>query len=350
MKFKLDALKKNKAKAEAEGLSSITGIKREPENNAPKAEGPKVRPKRTFLLSPSLVVLSTYLLLLLSKLVDITFINRENEYYSVVILQLMIFLLPGALWCKFNGDGYIKGLRLRRLPLSSLLLIASSALLMISGALLLSTVFGGLDALSKNFSLYDTFVSKSDGSLPSNLYLLAAYAIIPAICEEFIFRGILCYEYESGGVMRAVVFSSLFFAMLHFNPINILVYLFSGAVLALVLYSTRSLFGCMLAHFLYNLFGLFGQPYMNTLYRVTGSSNLFLFIVAFCFLLSAALFCHEASRLYKKYLYDGVSSAYRKPILLNSAQYKAAYLSVLKEPTTIACFVFYVIASIIYLF
>jgi membrane protease YdiL (CAAX protease family) len=211
-------------------------------------------------------------------------------------------------------------------------------------------LLGGLDSLSSNFSLYDTFISKTDGSIPSSLYLLAAYALIPAICEEFVFRGILCSEYEAGGVFRSVVFSAVFFAMLHFNPVNILVYLFSGVILALVLYSSRSLFGAMIAHLLYNIFGLFGQPYMNTLYRITGSSNFFLFLVAFFFLLSGAVFCHEASKLYKKYLYDGVSSAYRKPILTDPAKIRASYISVLKEPATIACFAFYIIASIIYMF
>ncbi len=304
---------------------------------------------KTFVIAPSAMVLCTYVLLLLSKLVDVTLINRENEYYSVVILQLMIFLVPGAIWCMFNGEGYVKGLRLRLPKPNSFLLIFSSAVLMISGGLLMSTLFGGLESLSKNFSLYDTFVSKTDGSVPSSLYLLAAYAIIPAICEEFVFRGILCYEYENGGVLRAIIFSSVFFALLHFNPVNIIVYLFSGAILAMVLYASRSLIGSMTAHLLYNIFGLFGQPYMNTLYRITGSSTFFLFIVAFFFLLSAAVFCHEASRLYKKYLYEGVSSSYRDPILNTPAQIRASYISVIKEPTTIACVVFYIVASIIYM-
>ena len=306
--------------------------------------------RKSIVLTPSIVVLATYFLLLFSKIIDIAIINRENEYYSVILLQLMIFLLPGAIWCKFSGEDYIKGLRLRLPKPRTLLLISSAALLMISGGLLMSVLFGGLNALSKNFSLYDTFISKTDGSLPNKLYLFAAYAIIPAICEEFIFRGILCYEYENGGVMRAVVFSSLFFALLHFNPINILVYLFSGIILALVIYASRSLIGAMITHFLYNIFGLFGQPYMDILYRITGSSNFFLFLVAFCFLLSGAIFCHQAAKLYKKYLYEGVSSDYRKPVLNSKAQIRASYLSVVKEPSTIACFVFYIIASIIYIF
>ncbi len=327
-----------------------------PHNEASQAQQKKfalsggLLKKKLDILNPGLLVLTTYVLLLLSKLIDVTVINRENEYYSVVILQLMIFLLPGAIWCRFRGERYMSGLRFRLPRANSLLLIFSSAVLMISGGLLLSTLFGGLESLSKNFSLYDTFISKTDGSLPSSLYLLAAYAIIPAICEEFVFRGILCYEYEKGGVLRAIIFSSLFFSMLHFNPINILVYLFSGAILSMVMYGSRSLIGAMLAHLLYNIFGLFGQPYMNTLYRITGSSNFFLFIVAFLFLASGTLFCHEAARLYKKYLYEGQSSGYKDPLLNNPIEIRTSYISILKQPTTIACFVFYIIASIIYLF
>ena len=320
------------------------------ESDATKQEHKEKKKDHKIVLTPSTLVLATYIFLLLTKLLDVAFINRENEYYSVVILQLMIFMLPGAIWCKWSGENYVKGLRLRLPRLSSLVLILSAALLMISGGLLLSTVFGGLDSLSSNFSLYDTFISKTDGSIPSSMYLFVAYAILPAICEEFVFRGILCYEYESGGVMRAVLFSSVFFALLHFNPVNILTYLFSGMVLALVLYASRSLIGAMLAHFLYNVFGLFGQRYMSTLWRITGSSAFFLFLVAFCFLLSGAVFCREASRLYKKYLYEGASSSYRKPILTTPEQKRASYLSVLKDPWTIACGAFYVVASIIYLF
>lgn len=320
------------------------------ESDAPKQEHKEKKKDHKIVLTPSTLVLATYIFLLLTKLLDIAFINRENEYYSVVILQLMIFMLPGAIWCKWSGENYVKGLRLRLPRLSSLVLILSAAILMISGGLLLSTVFGGLDSLSSNFSLYDTFISKTDGSIPSSMYLFVAYAILPAICEEFVFRGILCYEYESGGVMRAVLFSSVFFALLHFNPVNILTYLFSGMVLALVLYASRSLVGAMLAHFLYNVFGLFGQRYMSTLWRITGSSAFFLFLVAFCFLLSGAVFCREASRLYKKYLYEGASSSYRKPLLTTPEQKRASYISVLKDPWTIACGAFYVVASIIYLF
>ena len=218
---------------------------------------------------------------------------------------------------------------------------------MISGGLLISIAFGGLESLSSNFSLYGTFISKDNGELTTKLYLLLAYAALPAICEEFVFRGILCLEYESGGVLRAVVFSSLFFGLLHFNLQNLPVYVFSGVILSLTMYATRSLVGALLTHFLYNIFGLFGQPYMNALYNLTGSTRFFLFLTALIFFISLTVFCGQASRLYRQYLYRGETANYRKPLITDPTERRAAYLDVIKAPSALLCFAVYIIALII---
>ncbi len=312
-----------------------------------KKQQKKPKQEKVFMLQPTVVVLSVYLLLFLSKIIDITLLDRENEYYGTVMLQMMIFLLPATIWARFSGDKYVSKLRLRLPRLGSLPLILSASVLMITGGLLLSILFGGLDSLSGSFSLYDTFISKDDGTVPVKLYLALAYAVLPAICEEFVFRGILCLEYERGGVMRAIVLSSLFFGMLHFNLANLPIYLFAGAVLALVLYATRSLIGAMLAHLLYNLFGLFGQPYLTTLYNLTASSAFFIFLISTLFMLSAALFCGEAARLYKKYLYLGYTADYRGKPERDRTRIRDSYLDVLKAPSAIACFAIYIIAIII---
>lgn len=302
---------------------------------------------RVITLRPTTLVLVTYVLLLLSKLIDLTLVNRENEYYSVVILQLMIFLLPAAVWCLISGERYVSRLRLAVPRANTILLIVSASLLMASGGLLLTILFGGTESLGQSFSLYDTFISKNNGTVGNTLYLVMAYAVLPAICEELIFRGILCCEYESGGVARAVALSALFFALLHFNLAHLPIYLFSGVVLALTYYATRSLIGSMLAHFLYNIFGLFGQPYMNNLYHITGSMPFFLFLVGAMALISAALFCGEAARLYRNYLYRAYSADYRKPVLTDPAVIRQSYLDVLRRPSAIACFAVYIVALII---
>ena len=104
-------------------------------------------------LSPSTLVLSTYLLLLLTKIIDLTLINRDNEYLSVILLQMLVFLVPAAVWCRFSGEKYTKGLRIRIPKPNTVLLIVSASVLMMSGGILLSMLFGSLDELSSNFSL-----------------------------------------------------------------------------------------------------------------------------------------------------------------------------------------------------
>ncbi len=314
----------------------------------PKAQKSKPpKPAREILLSPTVVVLATYVLLLLTKIIDVTLVNRENEYFSVVVLQMMVFLLPAAVWSMFSGEKYIKRLRIRSFRAGALPLIFFAALTLISGGVLISLLFGGSEALNKSFTLYDTFISKDDGTVPVKLYLTLAYALLPAVCEEFVYRGILCAEYERGGVLRAIVLSSLFFGMLHFDIANLPTYIFAGVILSLTMYATRSLFGAMLCHFLYNLFGLFGRGYVNALYNLTANSPFFTFFVATVFLISALLFCALASRLYRKYLYSGESAAYRRPYEGHELGVRDSYLEVVKSPSAIASVAVYIIALII---
>ena len=303
--------------------------------------------EKKIVLQPTVVVLASYILLLLSKLIDVTLINRDNEYLSVVILQMMIFLIPAALWCKFSGEKYVRRLRITPIGANSILLIISAAILMFSGGVLISLLFGGLESLSENFSLYGTFVSKDDGTAPVKLYLILAYAVLPAICEEFLYRGILCHEYDQGGALRPILISSLFFGMLHFDIKNLPVYIFAGAILAMTMYATRSLLGSILAHFLYNILGLFGQPYMNTFYNITSSTKLFVFIFVLLFLSSAVVFCSQASRLYKKHFMTARTANYRKPVLKGFENIRNSYLEVLTKPSAIACYALYIIAVIV---
>jgi membrane protease YdiL (CAAX protease family) len=312
-----------------------------------KKTGKNISKGKVIELRPTMLVLATYILLLISKFIDLALLNRDNEYMSVIILQMMIFLLPGALWCMFNGEKYIKNIRISAPKFDTLPLILCSAFLMMSGAMLIGILFSGMDSLSNNFSLYDTFISKKDGSFSNALYLILAYAALPALCEEFIYRGILCHEYEKGGVLKAIVINSIFFSLLHFNISNLFVYLFCGAILSLVLYATRSFWGAVIAHFIYNIFGVFGQPYMATLYKFTKDSRLLLMIVGIVFFLSASIFCTEASRLYRKYLRSGLTSKHIRRSNNGTAYFRETFLDVAKDPFAIACVGIYIIAVII---
>ena len=46
------------------------------------------------------LVFSSYLLLLFSRFVDASYLTHDNEYLAVVLLQIMIFLIPAAVFCR----------------------------------------------------------------------------------------------------------------------------------------------------------------------------------------------------------------------------------------------------------
>ena len=252
----------------------------------------------TYAVSPAatVLVLVIYALLLLSRFIDSAFLSRESEYLSIILLQLMIFPIPAYLYIRLKPREFAGSLRLRGLRLSHLFLILSASLVLICGCTLLGMLCGMMTA-QPSFTLYDTFASVNDGSVGATVRLVLAYGLLPAFCEELVFRSILCAEHEKHGILYASVVSALFFAFLHFDLTALPVYLFAGVLLSLVMYVTRSAVAAMIVHLCYNLFGIFVQAGLSGYCRGTGSIGLLVILLIALLLLSAAFLCGEVSRI-----------------------------------------------------
>ena len=249
--------------------------------------------------SATILVLVIYALLLLSRLIDTAFLTRESEYLSIILLQFMIFPIPAYLYIRLKSDGFIRALRLGGLRLSHLFLLLSATLMLICGCTLLGMLCGMMTA-QPSFTLYDTFASVNDGSVGASIRLVLAYGLLPAFCEELVFRGILCAEHEKHGILYASTVSALFFAFLHFDLTALPVYLFSGILLSLIMYVTRSSIAPMIVHFCYNLFGIFVQAGLSGYCRSTGSVGLLVVLLITLLLPSAAFFCGEVARILRQ--------------------------------------------------
>ena len=249
-------------------------------------------------VSPAATVLVAviYALLLLSRFIDAAFLSRESQYLSIILLQLLIFPIPAYLYIRTRERGYAKSLRLSPPRLSHLFLLVSAILILISGCTLLGLLCGMMNS-QPSFTLYDTFSSVNDGSVGATMRLVLAYGLLPAVCEELVFRGILCAEHERHGILYAATVSALFFAFLHFDLTALPVYLFSGFLLAIVMYVTRSTVAAMVVHLGYNLFGAFVQAGLSGYCRGTGSLGLLVVVLIALLLLSAAFFSGEVARI-----------------------------------------------------
>ena len=292
-----------------------------------------------------LLVLANFVLLLLSRLIDTLLLDRGNEYLAVVLLQILIFIIPGYLFFRFRGKEYVGRMRFAPPKPDHIFLVASAAGVLITGCFLLSVLMGGLSE-GQSFVLYDTFTSRHDGTMAGMLYLILAYAILPAVCEEIIYRSMLCAEFEGRGVACAVVVSSVLFSMLHFNLLAMPVYLFAGVILALTMYATRSVFCTMIVHFLYNLFCLFGQSGFADFYVTQSANTLFLILMIAALLLCLAIFCGECSRLYRSYAKHNAKDTYKPADKLDFGTVAKHTGLAFASPGAILCVLIYLIVCI----
>ncbi len=86
------------------------------------------------------------------------------------------------------------------------------------------------------------------------VFYIVVFALVPAICEEVIFRGIIFSGLKRGiGSLWAIILSSLLFALIH-QKINQFIYPFIlGVVVATIMNKTNNIFYTILLHFFNNL-------------------------------------------------------------------------------------------------
>ena len=296
------------------------------------------------LHAPLLLVLSNFVLLLLSRLIDARLLDRDSEYVGIILMQILIFIIPAVVFCLVWRKDFAKRIRLRVPRISHIPFLLYMLVVMIAGSLLTSILTGGIRSLEGNFTLYDTFVART-GTTAEMLYAILAYALLPAVCEELTYRSILCAEYEKRGVGVAIAASALLFAMLHFSFAHFFTYLFLGALLACVMYATRSFLAPILLHIFYNIFCLFGQPYLSAFYVNAGSNEIFIFCVVVIFLLFSAFAAGEARKIYHIHAKKSISSNYTT--VLPWRRLPATLLETLLSPVAAVCFVIWLITSIV---
>ena len=215
---------------------------------------------------------------------------------ATAFLALAAFVAPVLIFARTRGRGYLRTLRFHRPYATHIPLLLCALLVLLAGSTLLSIVFNGMDTVSNSAA---TVNAVSTGGIGKALLMIPTLVLLPAFAEELMFRGLLCAELDRRGTLRAILVSALLFALIHFDASNLLLYFLSGVLLALVLYATESLICVMLLHAAYNAASLFARPYINALYRFTGSTELFLFLLVLLLVCALALFCMFAARLYR---------------------------------------------------
>lgn len=80
------------------------------------------------------------------------------------------------------------------------------------------------------------------------LWVLLIAALLPGLCEEVLFRGVLQGILSRKGQWTGVVITAFLFAVFHLNPWNLLPAFFLGVVFSVLVVRNGSLIPAILAH------------------------------------------------------------------------------------------------------
>lgn len=167
-----------------------------------------------------------------------------NIYQNFAVSQL-IFLLPVLIYILCCRGEILGELQIRWLGLSEILMV------LLLGILLLPVVTW-INLISMMFAqnyVASTLAETESSALALNFLYVA---LIPAVSEEFMFRGVFFHGYRGAGIWKAALCSGLCFGLMHLN-LNQFCYAFVlGVILAILVEATGSLFSSMLVHMVIN--------------------------------------------------------------------------------------------------
>lgn len=129
----------------------------------------------------------------------------------------------------------------------------STILLCVLFALLLQPLIICINAFSMMFvenRIADSLNTiNNSGNFWTRLLIIA---VMPAFCEEFIFRGVFYHGYRENGIFLGTLACGISFGLMHMN-FNQFCYAFVlGVIFCLLVEATGSIFSSMIAHFVIN--------------------------------------------------------------------------------------------------
>lgn len=163
-----------------------------------------------------------------------------------LIFSQLIVLIPALAGVLFSKENLIKLVSFRKIKLSSILMIILFCYLTMP----LVTLINAISLLFVD----NTVVAMSGDILnvPFGI-MLFIIGIFGPFSEELVFRGIIYQGYKkSGTVLRAVLLSSLLFSLMHLNFNQAAYAIVIGAIFALLVEATGSLWSSILCHAVFN--------------------------------------------------------------------------------------------------
>jgi membrane protease YdiL (CAAX protease family) len=185
---------------------------------------------------------------------------------ATMVGQMLLILIPTILLARFQSANVRETLRLRGTGLLEVLLAIVGVLslqqllqvyMILQDQIPIPTVVQPfVESIRK--AIEETYKElASSHSIPELFYVLIVVALVPAFCEELLFRGLVQKNFERGlKGWWAIIFPGIIFGAYHFNPFSFLPLVVLGVYLGFLVYRSNSILTSIVAHFANNLFAV----------------------------------------------------------------------------------------------
>ncbi len=186
-----------------------------------------------------------------------SYIQNRDEFLGIFVNDVFIFFIPALLISKGNRRRILKLRKIKVEDIFNVIIITILfyPIVMLFNGLFLSFMSQILEYRNDSLTMLET-----ERSVISYIFYLA---IVPAICEETFFRGVLTNAYEVYGRKFAIFMSAYVFAITHFNAQNFLAPFLLGLLFGNILERTGSLYGAIISHLTNNALALIASKYLN---------------------------------------------------------------------------------------
>ncbi|HKL39755.1 MAG TPA: CPBP family intramembrane glutamic endopeptidase [Cryomorphaceae bacterium] len=186
------------------------------------------------------------------------------QHLGLFVVPAIVFArLSSTAWKKYLGFRYVMPrvaiasalIIIAALPLINVLAWLNEGLALPDSLSGLEEVFVGMEETAREL----TMAIAGTGSFPSFLLNIVVVALLPAIGEEMIFRGLMIpiFRKWTRNVHVAVWLSAFLFSSMHFQFYGFLPRFVLGALLGYLFVWSKSLWAPILAHFVNNALALF---------------------------------------------------------------------------------------------
>lgn len=240
-----------------------------------------------------------------------------DALYSIIIIGIPFLL--AYLFVKKRGQ-------IKQMPLGTpyngkafVLLIFAGLMACIVGSYVTSVFSNIIEAF---FGI--TFSMPDDGIKLTSPAIIIAYilrtAVIPAFIEEFSVRGVVMQPLRKYGDGFAIIMSSMVFALMHRNMVQIPFAFIAGIAIGYAVIATGTMWTGVIIHFLNNFTSIMMQVLFDNMSAVT--ANLIILLITGGIVVVGVI----CAIIYKKYFSHGFKIKQQKNPLLSRSEKNTAFI------------------------